>query len=64
MENILYLIVAASLCGCKAMAPTQQPQVKRSVIVVEQPKGEPGDFVICKDGRLLVFPVSHPKTCS
>jgi hypothetical protein len=63
MENLAFLIVAASLCGCHAVS-MDESAVKRSVIVIQQPKGEPGDFVICKDGRLLVFPVAHPKTCS
>ena len=66
MENLMLLLIAAgssSLCAC-----TAQPQVHaerpRPVIVVQQPRGEPGDFTICPDGRVLVYPVAHPKSCS
>jgi hypothetical protein len=68
MTNLLMLLIAAgssSLCACSS-----QPQAGTATtdhvarIVVQAPKGEPGDFVLCKDGRVLVFPVAHPKTCS
>ncbi|OUL87665.1 hypothetical protein CA602_13080 [Paraburkholderia hospita] len=66
MQNLLLLLMAAgssSLCAC-----TNQPQTHaastRSVIVVQRPKGEPGDFTLCPDGRVLVYPASHPKSCS
>ena len=32
-------------------------------IVVHAPRGEQGDFRICDDGRVLVFPAKHPKSC-
>ena len=32
-------------------------------ILTTSPKAQ-GDFVLCKDGRVLVFPVSRPMTCS
>ncbi|CAD6559424.1 hypothetical protein LMG24235_06673 [Paraburkholderia sabiae] len=66
MQNLIFLLLAAgssSLCAC-----TNQPQAHatgaRSVIVVQRPKGEPGDFTLCPDGRVLVFPASHPKSFS
>ncbi|MFL9911891.1 hypothetical protein [Paraburkholderia sp. RL17-337-BIB-A] len=66
MQNLLMLLMAAgssSLCAC-----TTQPQANvarpRPVIVVQKPRGEPGDFTICADGRVLVYPASHPKSCS
>lgn len=66
MSNLLMLLIAAggtSLCAC-----TLQPQVQETTvhptIVVHPPKGEPGDFILCGDGRVLVFPLSHPQTCS
>ncbi len=66
MQNLLMLLVAAgssSLCAC-----TAQPQVHaerpRAVIVVQKPRGEPGDFTICPDGRVLVYPAAHPQSCS
>ncbi|WP_248558195.1 hypothetical protein [Paraburkholderia terrae] len=68
MNNLLMLLIAAgssSLCACssqpQARAETARPV---STIVVQKPKGEPGDFMLCKDGRVLVFPAAHPKTCS
>ncbi|MFM0700712.1 hypothetical protein [Paraburkholderia sediminicola] len=66
MQNLLMLLVAAgssSLCACtvQRQVHTARP---RPVIVVHEPRGEPGDFTICSDGRMLVYPVSHPKSCS
>lgn len=66
MMNFLMLLVAAagtsSLGACSHIAA--QPQAQRPVIVVHSPKGEQGDFRICDDGRVLVYPASHPKSCS
>ncbi|MGF6997455.1 hypothetical protein P3T25_005832 [Paraburkholderia sp. GAS32] len=68
MNNLLMLLIAAgssSLCAC-TIEPQAQPGPSRhvSTIVIQQPRGEPGDFILCNDGRVLVFPVAHPKTCS
>jgi len=68
MNNLLMLLIAAassSLCACSSQ-PQARVETAKPVptIVVNQPKGEPGDFVLCKDGRVLVFPAAHPKTCS
>ncbi|CAB3807992.1 hypothetical protein LMG28614_06709 [Paraburkholderia ultramafica] len=66
MQNLLMLLIAAgssSLCAC-----TNQPQARAAspqpVIAVQKPKGEPGDFTICADGRVLVYSTRHPKSCS
>jgi len=68
MNNLLMLLIAAgssSLCACSSQPPLGVDTARRvSTIVVQQPRGEPGDFVLCKDGRVLVFPAAHPKTCS
>ncbi|KAA1004346.1 hypothetical protein FVF58_32575 [Paraburkholderia panacisoli] len=66
MENLLMLLIAAgssSLCACttQQQAHVEQP---KPLIVVHQPRGEQGDFVLCKDGRVLVFAATHPKSCS
>ena len=68
MQNLLVLLIAAgssSLCAC-TIEPQAQPAQPRhvSTIVIQQPRGEPGDFILCNDGRVLVFPLAHPKTCS
>jgi hypothetical protein len=66
MSNLLMLLIAAggtSLCACSAQPQVREPNV-RPAIVVRQPKGEPGDFNLCKDGRALVFAAGHPKMCS
>ncbi|REE07225.1 hypothetical protein B0G71_7708 [Paraburkholderia sp. BL27I4N3] len=68
MQNLMMLLLAAgssTLCAC-TIQPQAQPQPSRhiSTIVIQQPRGEPGDFILCNDGRVLVFPVAHPKTCS
>jgi hypothetical protein len=62
----LLLIVAgggSSLCACSNQAQVHTERQKPSIVVV-QPRGEPGDFILCEDGRVLTFPVSHPKTCN
>jgi hypothetical protein len=67
MSNFLMLLIAAagtsSLCACTNM---QQAHVQPfgPTIVVQPPKRDAGDFLICKDGRVLVFTDSHPKTCA
>jgi hypothetical protein len=61
MENLPYLLVAASLCGCHS--PAELAYLKRSAVVVQQPKRETGDFV-CKDDRLFVSPTSRSKRCA
>ncbi|MBN3760869.1 hypothetical protein [Burkholderia sp. Ac-20365] len=67
MASIVRIAIGSLACAvvcsaCTTAAPT--PVASRSTIVVVQPKGEQGDFILCQDGRVLVFPVSHPKTCS
>jgi hypothetical protein len=66
MSNFLMLSLAAagssSLCACSATVPVTKPPALPAIII-RQPKGEKGDFVLCKDGRVLVFAASHPKTC-
>jgi hypothetical protein len=65
MMNFLMLLAAAagtsSLSAC-TLSPAL-PQPVRPTVVVHAPKGEQGDFRICDDGRVLVFPASHPKSC-
>ncbi|PNE59411.1 hypothetical protein A8H39_03560 [Paraburkholderia fungorum] len=67
MPNILMVLIVAmagsSLCACSVSSQTRSPDF-RSKIVVHEPAASQGDFVLCKDGRVLVFPVSHPMTCS
>lgn len=60
------LLVAAgttSLCSCTTQ-PQAQAVIARPAIVVHAPRGEPGDFRVCPDGRLITYPRSHPKTCA
>ncbi|MGF6812799.1 hypothetical protein OKW30_008016 [Paraburkholderia sp. Clong3] len=68
MLNFLMLLFAAgssSLCACTTQAAAHvEPAKPAPTIIVQKPRGEPGDFVLCKDGRVLVFPAAHPKTCS
>jgi hypothetical protein len=62
----MLLIAAAgssSLCAC-SNAPQAHVQSVGPAIVVQPPKRDAGDFKICKDGRVLVFTDSHPKTCT
>ncbi|WP_321936163.1 hypothetical protein [Paraburkholderia sp. J8-2] len=66
MMNFLMLLIAAagtSSLGACTQAPLR-PQAEAAVIVVHSPKGEQGDFRICDDGRVLVYPASHPKSCN
>ena len=68
MNNLLMLLIAAgssSLCACSSQ-PQARVETGRpvSLIVVQKPIDVPGDFILCKDGRVLVYPVTHPKTCS
>lgn len=66
METFLMVLLAAgasSLCACTAQ-PHAPAATTRSVIVVHAPRGEPGDFRVCPDGRVITYPVSHPKSCS
>jgi hypothetical protein len=51
------------LCGCTGV-PQAVTLPQRAEIVVEKPAGECGDFTICKDGCVLVFPDSYPLTCA
>jgi hypothetical protein len=66
MMNLFMLLVAAagtsSLGACSHIAA--QPQAEHQLIVVHARKGEQGDFRICDDGRVLVYPASHPKSCT
>ncbi|MGF6547239.1 hypothetical protein [Paraburkholderia youngii] len=68
MQNLFLLLIAAgssSLCACTAQPVAHvEPARPAPTIVVRKPRGEPGDFVLCKDGRVLVFPAAHPQTCS
>ncbi|MGF6781175.1 hypothetical protein [Paraburkholderia sp. GAS334] len=67
MSNFLMLLIAAagtsSLCACSTQTQVAEPP-HRATIVVHEPKREEGDFVLCDDGRVIVFPASHPKTCT
>lgn len=67
MMNFLMLLVAAagtsSLGACSHIAAQPRAQARRPVIVAHSPKSEQGDFRICDDGRVLVYPASHPKAC-
>jgi hypothetical protein len=67
MMNFFMLLVAAagtsSLGACSHIAAAQ-PQAEHQLIVVHARKGEQGDFRICDDGRVLVYPASHPKSCT
>jgi hypothetical protein len=66
MMNFLMLLVAAagtsSLTACTHAQLRQQAE--KPVIVVHSPRREQGDFRICDDGRVLVYPASHPKSCA
>ncbi|APA90368.1 hypothetical protein BJG93_32755 (plasmid) [Paraburkholderia sprentiae WSM5005] len=68
MQNLLMLLLAAgssSLCACTIHTGARvEPAKPAPTIAVQKPRGEPGDFILCKDGRVLVFPAAHPKTCS
>jgi hypothetical protein len=68
MQNLLMLLIAAggtSLCACTSQPQAHVEQTKAATtIVVRKPRGEPGDFVLCKDGSVLVFPAANPKNCS
>ncbi|OLL27620.1 hypothetical protein BTH42_31805 [Burkholderia sp. SRS-W-2-2016] len=68
MQNLLLLLYVAghpSLSAYPANAAARiEPATPAPTIVARQPRGEPGDFVLCKDGRVLVFPAAHPQTCS
>lgn len=65
MMNFLMLLVAAagtsSLGACTHLSA--QPQAQHQLIVVHSRKAGQGDFRICDDGRVLVYPASHPKSC-
>ncbi|WP_434667866.1 hypothetical protein P5W99_36285 [Paraburkholderia sp. A3BS-1L] len=66
MMNFLMLLVAAagtsSLTACTHAQ--LRHQVEKPVIVVHSPRREQGEFSICDDGRVLVYPASHPKSCA
>jgi len=68
MNRIVNLITAtalcALLCACAGGDLLAQQTPAKPTIVVQPPRGEPGDFVLCNDGRVLVFAASHPKSCS
>ncbi|WP_243849559.1 hypothetical protein [Paraburkholderia rhizosphaerae] len=61
------LLIAAgassSLCACSNQPQAHTEHARPSIVVV-QPKGEPGNFVLCPDGRVLTFAVGHPKACN
>ncbi|CAB3774575.1 hypothetical protein [Paraburkholderia humisilvae] len=67
MQNLLMLLIVAggssSLCAYSNQPQAHTEHARPSIVVV-QPKGEPGDFILCPDGRVLTFAVSHPKTCN
>jgi hypothetical protein len=57
--------LCAVLCACAGREPpTSQLSATKPTITVQPPRGEAGDFIICDDGRVLVFAVSHPKSCT
>ncbi|WP_043285389.1 hypothetical protein [Paraburkholderia oxyphila] len=65
MMNSLMLLAVTT--GAALPGPCSHAQVhprpNPSLIVVHSPKGKQGDFRICDDGRVLVDPVRHPKSC-
>ncbi|MDQ7980294.1 hypothetical protein QYH69_23935 [Paraburkholderia sp. SARCC-3016] len=67
MQNLLMLLIVAGgsspLCACSNQPQVRAEHAKPSIVVV-QPGSEPGDFILCPDGRVLTFAVSHPKTCN
>ena len=64
MNFLMLLIAAAGTSSLGACTPaTVRPQATHPTIVVHAPQGEQGDFRICDDGRVLVFPAKHPKCC-
>jgi len=62
MSNLIMLLIAAH-----GPIPASQPEIQRSVwrptITVQRRIEEETDFVICKDGRVLTFPIAQPKRC-
>ncbi|WP_175948710.1 hypothetical protein [Burkholderia pyrrocinia] len=62
MSNLIMLLIAAH-----GPIPASQPEIQRSVwrptITVQRRIEEETDFVICKDGRVLTFPIGQPKRC-
>jgi hypothetical protein len=65
MNFLMLLVAAAGASSLSACAPSpMQPQPTRPMIIVHAPGGEQGDFRICEDGRVFVFPVSQPKSCN
>ena len=64
MNFLMLLITAAGTSSLGVCTPaTLRAQPAHPVIVVHAPKSEQGDFRICDDGRVLVFPARHPKPC-
>ena len=67
MQNIFMLLIVAADCStdsvCSNVPQARTPE-RRAALVAQPPKGEQGDFTICKDGRVLVFTTSHPLKCA
>jgi len=64
MNFLMLLMAAAGTSSLGACTPaTVRPQATHPTIVVHATRGEQGDFRICDDGRVLVFPAKHPKSC-
>ena len=64
MNFLMLLIAAAGTSSLGACTPaTVRPQAAHPTILVLAPRGEQGDFRICDDGRVLVYPAKHPKSC-
>lgn len=63
--NFLMLLAAAT--GTLSLGACSHAQVHsqadQPMIVVHSPKGKQGNFRICDDGRVLVYPVRYPKSC-
>ena len=65
MNFLMPLVAAAGASTLGACTHAQvQPQAEKPVIVAHSPRREQGDFRICDDGRVLVYPASHPKSCA
>ena len=61
MMNFLMLLIAAA--GTSSLGACTPATVRPQRSSCTPPGGEQGDFRVCDDGRVLVFPAKHPKSC-